>query len=594
MSFEKISKKSAEEKESSLLEWPKETEELIISEPKLRYINKILELLRPEENNEGEKMRWTEIYKNVKSYENVVDLSDNINEVVRDWIAKKIPSLKNNIPFLRDIDDKNILSALLDGEFEEIGKEVMGSRREVLFAVAASVTKRIENCAYQKILKEADDIHLQKLYLTPSTRDLLIELLDTSVKANPLFVRFLAYAQLSGRPLKKASAVTLYMPGDKRPHTIAEFFPHESQSLAKRFSSIAEHPQEWVTLPGGNIFKAYMEQLSKLYNEKNPAQAEKHQEAAASLFNNLLESDFPIILTLSTEGYYKEPYYDPELKISLATPDTKKEEVDFKKTQKAMADSLEVLGVKKFQKNIQNSNIRVAHTIGAYGVNLVFNAVAQEKPEPTILMYLNLHMRSDEEKFPSDLALIKNIKEEFGDQTDIQKENYIEKMPRYMTILHELAHNVYPDNSKEAKRLGRRPLTVIDEVKAEIIHKALVPHIIEKGGVPGTKRQWSYALLAGSLPWLKEPKRSPYYAATVYFLNGLFNRDTIRFYGGMFEIKDFEAYEKTVQSLAKEVLALYEDKNMTEKKAERWIIKRCTPNAEVEKISPALQAKTKR
>jgi len=157
-------------------------------------------------------------------------------------------------------------------------------------------------------------------------------------------------------------------------------------------------------------------------------------------------------------------------------------------------------------------------------------------------------------------------------------------------MLHEFAHCVYSDDSEEAGRLGRKPLTIIDEVKAEIVHKALVPATIEKGGLSGTDKQWAVALLASSLQILEnEPSNSPYYAAAVYSLNDLLENGIVTFENGEVEIKNFVAYQEIMKTLAEETISLYQDPEMTERKAQTWARERCSPNDKVKALKIFLE-----
>src|SRR3989344_8481600 len=109
-------------------ESPDSPEKLITSEPKLRYISKTHELLKPEIGESGEKVQWMDLYKKVKPYRDSLELSDNVREVIREWVAQKIPNLKNKIPSIEDLDDEKLLSALSNGWFEEIRDETHGQR----------------------------------------------------------------------------------------------------------------------------------------------------------------------------------------------------------------------------------------------------------------------------------------------------------------------------------------------------------------------------------------------------------------------------------------------------------------------------------
>ena len=73
----------------------------------------------------------------------------------------------------------------------------------------------------------------------------------------------------------------------------------------------------------------------------------------------------------------------------------------------------------------------------------------------------------------------------------------------------------------------------------------------------------------------------PYYCAVAYTLNDLCDKGIVIIQDGKLAITDVESYYAIHKSAAKEVLALYEDSAVTEKKAGAWVKKRCTPNEKV-------------
>ena len=560
-------------------------ERLISSEPKLRYIDKAFTLMREAEEDPetGEKTPWLDLYKNVKPYENALELSDNIRATVRDFVEKKILKLKEDIPTIKELPDKNLLEALTNNWFEELGEKIKGERREVLLTVMAHIVKRIEMVAYRKTLENATEEDLRKIGIDPKLKNLLAQILDTSITADPLFVRFMAYSQLTPSPSEESSSVTLERPKDKKQHTLSSLFPHEAKFLANRFEVISKDDENWIDQPGGSIFKEYLRALSAFYQESDSVKAPERQKTVEDLYEKLISSGFPILITPATEGYYKEPYFDPELKVSIVTLESMKEEALFGQAQKAMADSLDVLNVSRFRDDMESQKVRSTIVIGGYGVNLIFNAVAQEKP--AILLYLNEQMRSYDRNFPNFVRSIENADTEFENLIPEEKIKFLERMSRTDTILHEFGHSVYPDGSEEARRLGRRPLTIIDEVKAEIIYHPLIPSIIEKGGLDGTKEQWAIATLASSLQILKDqPPGDPYYHAAIYSLNALFENGAVVFEEGKFRVIDFEAFYEVQKLAAEELLNIYRDKKMTERKTWNWIKKKCNPNKQVKLV----------
>src|SRR3989338_4474338 len=114
--------------------------------PKLRYLDKAFSILRaPEETEFGEKESWLNLAEKVKPYESGLEFTNNIRDIVFEFIAKKIPNLKRNVPSLSELGEKELLNALTHNWFSGIEEEVQGSRKEILLATMAHMVKRIEN-----------------------------------------------------------------------------------------------------------------------------------------------------------------------------------------------------------------------------------------------------------------------------------------------------------------------------------------------------------------------------------------------------------------------------------------------------------------
>ena len=559
--------------------------ELIKSKPKLRYITKTLELLRPELDKLGNEINWKELYKEVNPWHSGLELADNVRQVVYDYVLMKMPALKEKIPVVSDLRSNNLINALVHNWSEEIS-DISGQRREVLMTVAAQVIKRIETLIYKKILAEAKDEDLKtKLSLDSKLRNLLIGLLDTSQRADPLFVRFLAFTQLSPEPPKRATSTAMFLQGKKTPHTIASLFPHETQSISKKLLQLAENSEEWKDLPGADAFKTYLRVVSSIYGEKDPLKAEQYLIEAEKLYGELLDSEFPIIISsgMREGSYYKEPYIDPELKVSISTPDARLEESNWRMTQKGMSESLLAVDLGGFADEMKSRTIRGVINIGGHGVNLVFNAVADE--EPGIVVFLNEQIRAYDQDFSHFMGIIKNREDIFGDVSAPDTKAFLERMSRSNTIHHELAHSVYKSSLPESKRFGLEPLTAIDEVKAETLYRSLIPLVIESGALPGDKKEWALGMLTTSFQMLRDQDSSdPYYKAAVYTINDLFEQQAIKLENGQVEIVDFDKFYKINNALREELINLYRDKSMTEERAVRWLSKRCRPNAATKEL----------
>lgn len=545
--------------------------------PHLRYIKKahiLLESDKPEDS-------WLNLYKKVKPYNNGLELSNNIRSVVLDYVLQKIPNLKERIPSFKDLESDNMLNALANNWFETVS-EIEGQRKEVLLASMAHIVKRIETHTYAEILKNATAEELNSLGLNSSLRDLTIELLNISTKLDPLYVRFKAFSHLTRKPPKEASATTYFLPGDPIAYTFSSLFPKESRYLTEHFQQLATSQGEWQKENGGSQFQNYLLELAKLYREHDPEKAAKQQEEVVRLYGELLKTNFPVIVTPATDVYTKEPYLDPEIRISIATIDSQQEEEKFKKAKIAMAESLDIIEAQKFKEDILNIRARTVIAIGSYGVNLTFASVAQENPQ--ILLYLNEQERAYDRDFYQYMDLISNTQQEFSSLTLQEKQKRIEFMSRTNTIFHEDSHPIYPDGSEESKRLGGEPLTTIDEVKAEILFRPLIPSIIEKGGLEGTKEQWAIGMLATSLQYLHDQAEDdPYFHAGVYTLNNLFKEGVVIYDKGKFTIKNFDDYYEIMRKNASEIMSVYEQNDMNEHKARKWIKTHSQPNGQVQR-----------
>ena len=548
-------------------------EKLISSQPHLKNIYDTLVLLKPEELPGGEIVKYQDIHKDVKPYHSMLEFTDNVREAVRDYVVKKIPKLKERISSIEDLDDKDLLDALTNNWFESID-DVNGERREVLLAVAAHIVKRIEISTENKLLSEAQPEKLTELGIDTSIRDLVCELLDISAEADPLFIRFLAYSQLSGKPPEAASPTGLHLPGDNKMHTVAELFPHETQFIAKHFKKIVENDAAWKNRPGSRAFVRYVDNIQRFYETTDPKEAPECQKAINLSCAEVLNTGFPVLLTASTEGYYKEPYLDPELKVSVVTPESSHETELFERAKNIMADNLGKIDAGEFSKNVKRMKVKSSIVLGGFGSNLTFNAVAQE--EPIYHLFLNEQIRSYDSLFPRYMDTITNSREVFSSIPEEKQNDHLERMSRMSTMLHEFGHPICPSGSPGGKRLGRKPLTIIDEVKAETLWRALIPNMVKDKEFIGNKDQWAVATLISLMQLLDDPEA--YGNSAIYNLNVLFEQEAIKFKEGKLSITDINKYYAAEKNNATEVLSLYNDKTMTENKAAAWVKKRCAPN----------------
>jgi hypothetical protein len=251
--------------------------------------------------------------------------------------------------------------------------------------------------------------------------------------------------------------------------------------------------------------------------------------------------------------------------------------------QKGMADSLRGTDLAPFADEMRGRTIRSVINIGGHGANLVFNAVADE--EPGIVIFLNEQMRAYDRNFPGLMGIIKNRDEVFGDIADPETKLLMEQMSRSNTVHHELAHSIFKSSLGEAQRLGREPLTIIDEVKAETLYRSLVPKMIEAATLSGDKRQWALGMMTTSLQMIRDQDSDdPYYKAAVYTINDLFEKEVIQFKNDQVEIVDFNKFYEVNDAFREELIGLYRDEKMNEEKAEKWLKLRCRPNKKTQEL----------
>ncbi|MEK7649901.1 MAG: hypothetical protein AAB367_03015 [Patescibacteria group bacterium] len=594
MSFEK---ETPPESENS-------SENIELPGPRLRGIFRSLKLLEKADFGEGE-VSWRELWQQVKPFENGVEFSDNIREVVRQWVAQKIPTLRESVKSLEDIPDDALVDALGQNWFESLddeerGFEVSGQRREVLLTVMAGVVSRIEASMTKSIIKHASPEDLEKLGLTENLRDLASDVLEASIKANPLWVRFRAFSLLTPKPPAneetgiKATGVKMFVPGDPNPHTIAELFPHETQAIAQRFAGIVERGGPWLEHPGADAFQKYVEGLLAFYAEKDPDVAEGRLQGLEKLYLDVIASGFPILINSGRFGMYKEPYLDPELKISLVTPDAKNELSFFEQAKKAMAESFDDLNLGEFQKALQERPVASGVVVGSFGVNTVFSAVAQERP--AIFLFYDRQVQAYDRKFPALMELAGDSEVLFEGMNEEERRETMERMSRMLTMLHEYGHDVFPHKTDESvltpayERFDGHLATVIDEIKAENYYRALVPSIIERGGLEGTKEQWATAMVMSSLQVAGEqPNGSEYYYAATYSLNRLFQEGVVTFSEGQVHIHDFERLYQINKENAEALSRIHTDENMTKRKTQTWIRENCKASPEVTEVVSSIK-----
>lgn len=562
--------------------------------PELRYIRKALTLLKPEKNADGSKLRWQDLHTEVQPWNSSHELTDNVRESVVNWVLAKIPELKANVHSFAEITDKSLTEAMVHAWYDELKDstgepiDISGQRREALLATMSHVVRKIETGMFLNILQGATPEQLGKLGLVDSTRDLTMKLMTTSLRADPLFIRYMAYAGETGSPSDLASAEGLLLPGNDRPHTVRELFPKETKSIGSQFVHIAEEAGDWVTEPGGETFKKYLEISSRYYAETDPQKATQLRTESYALYTQYLSEGFPVVLTGPTDESVKPPYIDPELKVSLRTQDAKVEEEKWKRMQDGFVKSLALLGLQDQSKFVADQLVIGSMVLGGYGANLYFDAVAQENP--TIQIFLNNQARAYDREFPKDILekYIQSASETFGGLENPDARNFAEFISRSVTIKHELGHWVFPEGSPEDIRFGDGAINrTMQEVKAETLYRALIPTMIESGYLQGTKEQWAQGLVGTSIQLLRGSagnEHDDYFLGAALTMNDSFSSGAVAIEEGKVVVKDADAFFNSATNVAREVVGQYRGETSNERTAKTWVKSRCTPSKQTRQL----------
>jgi hypothetical protein len=559
-------------------------EKIIPATPHLRYIEKTLALLAPETDENGVETNWKNLSEKVGAWDSGLELNNEIRRIVREYVLSKFPAIKEKIPSIAELPDKELLNALSNGWFEELESPEAEKRTGVLLSVLAHITRKIETRLYKQVIEKANDDDLNKLGLNGNLRKLMTDCLDASVKADPLFVRYLAYVQLSPETPKGAEPTNPIGP-DQKPHSFAELFPHETQFIEAKLSAIAQNNEVWINESGAKEFSAYTQALSEYIGEKDPNKTEELRKKTLNAFNDVTNTEFPINIISpiggykDVGGYYKPPYLDPELRVVVRTADSKKQEEPFRLLQKSLADNLVHLGIPQFTEEMKKPTIRNYLSIGSYGVNTTFIAAAQS--DPAILMFLDEEIRSYDKNLKKFLPLIADSEKTFEGTSAEQ----IEEMSRTDTELHEFSHSVYPDITPEAERLGIEQQMVVGELTGESIHRGLIREFIKNGSLPYTEEQYIAQSIGMALQSIEgNTPDDEYFQADTFVLNGLFEKGVAEWNGEKITVKDKDAFFEYYKNNAKEIIALYENPEMNPEKAKKWITEKCTPGAKFQSV----------
>lgn len=542
----------------------------------------------------------------ITDYKDGLDFVNQVHQEVRGFVSAKIPGIKEKIKSLEGFDDDALVDALVNNWVEERLPDIEGKRREILTLAGGHVVRWMETKAIENVLEGSSPEQLDRLGLTPFSKNILIDVLKASRKSDPLFIRFHALGQLNAKAPEDGPNLNILL--DNEEYTYTSLFPHDNLGMANQFEEIVKkietkgYESDFQDNSGfeesteGIAFKSYMESLVKFYRNTDTENSQPLYDELISRYDALLKTDFPIVITPSTDTLFHEPYFDPEMRISLRTSEKDEEFLSYKKAQEGLVESVrdgQLPGLKQKNAsadNIANARLHVVVSVGNYGANLLLNGVAQETPKPNILLFLNDQIRTYDDEFPEKMKVVTNTSDVFSGMSSEKSEELKKRMSRMATVLHEDVHYIYPDGTPEAKRMGKDPITAIDEVKAETLFKALVPSLVEKGYLEGTKDQWAAATLTSALQMLTEQSEDDAYGyATCFAVNEAFKSNAVVLSESGITITDTDKFFDCMKNASEKVIGLYQDEGMNPDKASEWIKDNCSPIPQVEDLKAYLQ-----
>ena len=442
---------------------------------------------------------------------------------------------------------------------------------------------------------------MQSLGLNAGLRDILVETLDVAERVDPLFIRFLAYSRLTDELPEDSQETALFLPGYNAAYTETALFPKESKSIARGLRKLAENRNRWKGVEnlkeGADAYANYLTVLADQYEERDPQKVKDLEEKTFDAYRLLYETNFPILVIPATTPSVKSPHNDPEMRVCIVYANAE-EEKQYERAKNAMEESLDVLNLEKFAQNLRSLQTKRVISLGNFGVNLIFNAAAQEVPEPLSVIYVDEQRLQLDKKFPDFMLKMIDTNGHFSANPTQQVRQFLELMSRMNTILHEYSHAIYPEEYRGelGAKFGNDNARIIDEIKAEIAYRALLPEILATGGLDGTREQWDIAMLASELQMLEDDDGSddPYFMAARYVLNPLFSRGIVQLdpETKKLTITDYDHYDSVMKEAAKKLLYLHEDPGITPEIASAELKRVCKANELVKEVGEMINSQT--
>jgi len=403
------------------------------------------------------------------------------------------------------------------------------------------------------------------------------------------------------------TGTALFMPEGKGPYDLATLFPKESASLARGFDRIISESSGWQNTPGSDAFIKHLQALADLHRSNAdgslPSIADR-EDAVRESYNALLESGFPIIVTPQMDPGEKPPYIDPEIKVSLKLPKDSAEEKQIDIVKDQMAQALGELGddVAGFANDLKNLSVHRVVTVGAFGSDLVLRSVAQE--EGSMILYIDEQERAYGQELAGEIQKYIQTQdiggEDIIDFSHPETQAFLSNWSMLETAMHESDHAIYPRESDVSQRMGPDAAVTIDEVKADTVYRALIPHILDLEVAQGKitaehaalqKKQWAITTTGTMMQSLEQGVESNYYKANIHLLNALLvpqgtTPPALELHEGKLRITNVDAFYTTMYSQATDILTLYREKP---DEAKKWIETNCTASEKSQEVLDALE-----
>lgn len=458
------------------------------------------------------------------------DLIERVRNTVREKVENVLPA------FLTEKDgfDETQKAAFLDVAVNRSFKNIdFKSKETVMTALGlAMVAEHARTHAMTEALTNMDETELKVLDMTPTQRNVIVDLLKISQSVNPEYLRF------------KTRAMT----GEAYPERPVDAIREEARiarGLKKiRETLITQRPKQ-IFKKGESAFVKYLEVLEKGYQPLSKNKKElltqtyrlkKHGRFEKAFEKFITEHpDFPLIIIPKASKYVSETAgvklgYDPDFRISWQSPELKQESQEMidirEKYVKHLKARFPNLVHKEDLKRISQNRPIIADDLGYFGIGIQVHYEAEEAGA-TSLLFKNVQIenrRSTQETLRKILT---------------DKEFELINNPEFFEIadagmfFHEWGHKTY-DTSKVVKRLGKAEVE-INELKSDILSYAALHDVMGKRARKlygeRAKEALNLYVIGYALDVMKvmspDGEERPYYMSALAILNRLAEANVI-------------------------------------------------------------------